>query len=140
MHRFSSGCIGILAGMMVGVVVAAEAPASAAAPTSTPSAASDGWQQHWELMRQRHQAMLAAKTPEERAQLMQQHWESMQGGMHMLGGCPGGGMGMGYGMMGGGAAPVLTAPSPEQVDRQIEHLEQMLKELKAYRREMKSGQ
>ena len=148
MSRFTSGCAALLAALLSSVVIAAEAPGTAkpGAESTAPAASApdSSWQQHWELMQQRRQAMLGAKTPEERQKLMQEHWESMQGSMSMLGGCPGGGMGMGPGMMGGGmghgmgAGQMMGPPTAEQLDQQISHVEQMLKELKAHRAEMKA--
>ena len=142
MSTLKMGCVVVLAGLLASGVASAETPPVQKPAESAPAAAADSWQQHWELMQQRRQAMLGAKTPEERQKLMQQHWESMQGGMSMLGGCPGGGMGMGPGMMGGGmghgmgAGQMMGPPTAEQLDQQIEHVEQMLKELKAHRAAM----
>lgn len=54
-------------------------------------------------MREMHQKMVAAKTPEERSQLMAEHMKTMQDSMQMMGpmsGMHGGGMGA----MGGAAA------------------------------------
>ena len=54
-------------------------------------------------MREMHEKMVAAKTPEERSKLMAEHVKTMQDGMQMMGsmsGMHGGGMGA----MGGAAA------------------------------------
>ena len=54
-------------------------------------------------MREMHEKMMAAKTPEERSKLMAEHMKTMQDGMQMMGsmsGMHGGGMGA----MGGAAA------------------------------------
>ncbi len=51
-------------------------------------------------MRDMHQKMMSAKTPEERSKLMAEHMKSMQGGMEMMGGMPGAGMGDMKGMQG----------------------------------------
>lgn len=53
-------------------------------------------------MREMHQKMMAAKTPEERQALMAEHMQAMQGGMSMM--CEMGGHGTGMGMQGGGSA------------------------------------
>jgi len=49
-------------------------------------------------MREMHEKMMAAKTPEERSALMTEHMQSMKDGMAMMNGMSGGGMaGMGSG-------------------------------------------
>ena len=50
-------------------------------------------------MREMHEKMAAAKTPDERNKLMAEHMKTMQDGMQMMGGMGTGGMG---GMAGGG--------------------------------------
>ena len=95
-------------------------------------------------MQQQCQAIQAAKTPEERQKLMLEHRQAMMaGGMGMHEDCPAmgmhGGMGMMPGMMDGGMGHGMgpgamgAAPTAEQLDRQIEHVELMLKQLKAQR-------
>ena len=129
--------------------------ASVAACAQTPWGGSGraDWQQHCQLMQQQCQALHTAKTPEERQKLMQEHHQAMMAG----GGCPlagaHGGMG-GHGMMGGGESrgpgmmdhgmgpggmgpgSMGAEPTAEQLDRQIEHVELMLKQLKAKRASM----
>lgn len=87
------------------------------------------WQQHMSEMQQMHQSWMAGKTPEERQKLMQEHQQAMGGGMQMMGGCPmhGGkqGMGQGRGMM--------QLDTVEQVDQRIQHMEQMIEQLRAHR-------
>lgn len=95
------------------------------------ASAEQQWQQHMSEMRQAHQKWMAGKTPEERQKLMQQHQQAMGSGMQMMGGCPmhggmqGMGMGMGMGMM--------QMDTVEQVDQRIQHMEQMLEQLRAHR-------
>ena len=68
---------------------AAHHPAGAA--TVAAAAKAD---QQMKMMREMHQKMQAAKTPQERAALMDEHRKAMQGGMSMM--CEmGGGMGQG---------------------------------------------
>lgn len=43
-------------------------------------------------MRQMHEKVMAAKTPEERSALMAEHMKTMQDGMAMMNGMPAGGM------------------------------------------------
>jgi len=49
-------------------------------------------------MREMHEKMMAAKTPEERSALMTEHMQSMNDGMAMMNGMSGGGMGGAKGM------------------------------------------
>ena len=51
-------------------------------------------------MREMHEKMMNAKTPEERSKLMAEHMKAMQGGMEMMGGMSGAGMGDMKGMKG----------------------------------------
>lgn len=129
----------LLGGLLVSLAACAQAPWSSGAGRA------DG-AQHCQLMQQQCQAIQAAKTPEERQKLMQEHRQAMMagGGMGMHGDCPAagahGGMGMGHDMghgMGHGMGMPMgamgAAPTAAQLDQQIEHLELMLKQLKAQR-------
>jgi hypothetical protein len=58
----------------------ASAPAAKAAP-----AAPAQMDMQMKSMREMHEKMMAAKTPEERQALMTEHMKSMQGGMAMMG-------------------------------------------------------
>ena len=113
----------------------------AATETSKPAAENpqQQWQQHITEMQKLHQSWMAGKTPEERQKLMEQHWQAMGRGMQNMGGCmaggPGMGMaqgqGMGMGMGGGGMG--MGENTVEQVDLRIQHMEQMLEQLRAHR-------
>lgn len=61
--------------------------ASAPAGNATSRAASAPAQMDMQMksMREMHEKMMAAKTPEERQALMTEHMKSMQGGMAMMG-------------------------------------------------------
>ena len=135
----SAGTVGrlLLGGLLVSLAACVQTP-------SSPGAGGSEVQQHCQLMQQQCLAIHAAKTPEERQKLMLEHRQAMMaGGMGMSGGCPAagahGGMGMGPGMMGGGmghgmgSGAMGAAPTAEQLDRQIEHLELMLKQRIAQR-------
>ena len=64
-------------------------------------------------MREMHQKMVAAKTPEERSQLMAEHMKTMQDSMQMMGpmsGMHGGGMGAMGGAAAGDAKPMPGMP------------------------------
>ena len=100
---------------------------------ATDASSEQQWQQHMSQMRELHQSWMAGKSPEERHKLMLEHRQAMGGGMQMMGGCPmQGGMGMGMGM-GKGAGMMMPLDTPEQVDQHIQHMEQMLEQLKAHR-------
>lgn len=73
-------------------------------------------------MREMHEKMQAARTPEERAALMREHRAAMQGGMAMMGPMHGGGMGMGMGRGGMGAAQ-----DPAALQRRMEMMEMMMR-------------
>lgn len=82
---------------------------SAQAP-ATPSAWTQNMDKQRQSMRELHDQMLAARTPEERSRLMAEQTKLMQGGMDMMGGMgPGAGMGMGMGMGGPGMQPGAAA-------------------------------
>jgi len=96
---------------------------------ATDASSEQQWQQHMSQMRELHQSWMAGKSPEERHKLMLEHRQAMGGGMQMMGGCPmQGGMGMGK-----GAGMMMPLDTPEQVDQHIQHMEQMLEQLKAHR-------
>ena len=81
-------------------------PASAASSTaakSMPGKASPEMARmdtQMQAMREMHDKMMAAKTPEERNALMAEHMKTMQEGMTMMNGMPAGGMGGMGGMKG----------------------------------------
>jgi hypothetical protein len=83
------------------------APATAGMPgmASTPSAMADRMSKmdaHMKAMREMHDKMARARTPEERNALMTDHMKLMQDGMAMMGGMKGmGGMGAMSGDMAG---------------------------------------
>ena len=98
---------------------------------ATEAGSEQQWQQHMTQMRELQQSWMAGKTPEERHKLMLEHRQAMGGSMQMMGGCPmHGGMQMG---MGKGAGMMMPLDTPEQVDQHIQHMEQMLEQLKAHR-------
>lgn len=81
---------------------------TASAPTVPPSAWSQNMDKQMQSMRELHDKMLAARTPEERSKLMAEQMKLMQGGMDMMGGMSPG-MGMGMGMGGPGMQPGTPA-------------------------------
>jgi hypothetical protein len=79
---------------------AAAAPGSAGMP-GMPGATMPGMDAQIRAMRQMHDKMMAAKTPEERNALMAEHMKTMQDGMKMMNDMPSGGsVPMQGGMMG----------------------------------------
>jgi len=78
-------------------------------------------------MQQMHDAMLAAKTPEEHSALMAKQMKLMQGGMNMMGSMGGMSM-MGRGMgsgMGTGAAPGKSADMATRQDMLEQRMDMM---------------
>ena len=64
---------------------------SAAAPAA--KAAPDSMEAQTQAMRQMHDKLMAARTPDERAALMAEHMKTMQDGMKMMNGAAAKGMG-----------------------------------------------
>ena len=120
----------VLAGMMV-----------TAQAQQAPGDDEQAWQQHRQQMQEYRQAWENAKTPEERQKLRDQHWQSMQSGFGMMDGCPMGGPGAGMGksdgkaMQGGmgGGRMMGMQPSKEMLDLRIQHMEQMLEQMRSHR-------
>ena len=74
-------------------------------------------------MREMHEKMAAAKTPEERNKLMAEHMKTMQDGMQMMGGMGGAGMGDMKGMPGmGGDMPAHH----QMMDKRMAMMESMM--------------
>ena len=111
--------------LLLGSLLLLASAGSALAETAATS--EQQWQQHITQMRELHQNWMAGKTPEERQKLMEEHRQAMGRSMQNMGGCMAGGgmMGMGQGMM-----PLDTV---EQVDLRIQHMEQMIEQLRAHR-------
>lgn len=105
--------------------------AAGSAWAETKATAEQQWQQHITEMRQLHQNWMAGKTPEERQKLMQEHQQAMGRGMQSMGGCMAGGNRMGMG--GGMGQGWMRLDTVEQVDQRIQHMEQMVEQLRAHR-------
>ena len=74
-------------------------------------------------MREMHEKMVAAKTPEERSKLMAEHMKTMQDGMEMMGGMGGTGMGDMKSMSG------MSADMPahhQMMDKRMAMMESMM--------------
>ena len=72
-------------------------------------------------MREMHEKMMSAKTPEERKGLMAEHMKSMQGGMSMMGGMAGAGKDR---MKGG--MPSDMATRHQMMEKRMEMMEVMM--------------
>lgn len=84
-------------------------------PASPATAAPVAYEQQMAAMREMHQKMAAAKTPEERAALMKDHRQSMQDGMAMMGR-----------MREGMGAKGSMAMDPETMKRRMDMMEMMM--------------
>ena len=71
---------------------AAHHPVAAPMPMAGPGGAMAHMDEHMKAMREMHDKMMRAKTPEERNALMAEHKKLMQEGMAMMGGMGPGGM------------------------------------------------
>ena len=95
---------------------AASAPASKARPgKAKPDMA--GMDAQMKAMKDGHDKMMAAKTPEERNALMAEHMKTMQDGMSMMNGMPGGDMG---GMKG------EAASRQQMMDKRMDMMQSMM--------------
>ena len=72
-------------------------------------------------MREMHDKMMAAKTPEERNALMAEHMKTMQEGMTMMNGMPREGMG---GMKGGMKGDMTT--QHQMMEKRMEMMQSMM--------------
>ena len=96
-----------LAMAISGTSLLAACSTAPAMPMGNASAASMGTPEHMakmdmqmKAMREMHEKMMNARTPEERNKLMADHMKTMQDGMAMMGGMSGAGMGDMKGMQG----------------------------------------
>jgi len=83
---------------------------------------------HMKTMRDLHEKMTRARTPEERQALMAEHMKSMQDGMKMMGGMGPGGMGMGATgeMKGPPGAPADMAARQQMMEKRMEVMQSMM--------------
>lgn len=109
------------------------APAAGGMPgmTSPPAAMSERMAKmdaHMKAMREMHEKMARARTPEERNALMAEHQKLMQEGMALMGGMGPGGMmgrgGMGMGPMGG--SPQAMAERMQMMEKHMEMMQSMM--------------
>ena len=76
-------------------------------------------------MRELHDKMRAARTPEERSKLMAEQMKLMQGGMDMMGGMGMGGM-RGMGPMGAASAPMDMTTRQQMMEQRMEMMQSMM--------------
>ncbi|MCR5882289.1 hypothetical protein LRS03_05205 [Rhizobacter sp. J219] len=81
-------------------------------------------QDRMKAMREMHDKMMNAKTPEERQALMAEHMKAMQGGMQMMKGM-GGGMG-GMGGMAAKGTPEDLAQRQQHMERRMDMMQMMM--------------
>jgi hypothetical protein len=97
-----------------------DATPSKAAPKKAPAPSAkqtDKMDSQMKAMREMHEKMMNAKTPEERQALMADHMKMMKDGMSMMNGM------MGGGMMGGSST---KTPSPEMMQKEIDMMKTMM--------------
>lgn len=97
------------------------APNKASKATPAPKAADEQMMKmdaHMKTMREMHEKMAAAGTPDERNALMAEHMKAMQDGMSMMGG-------MKSGMMGEKMAEERTMPAP-MMQKQMESMQKQI--------------
>jgi hypothetical protein len=97
---------------------AAHHPDAAAMPMAGPGGAMTHMDAHMKAMREMHDKMMRAKTPEERNALMAEHRKLMQEGMDMMGG-------MG-GMQGKGPMAGDMATRHQMMEKRMEMMQSMM--------------
>ncbi|MDO9312962.1 MAG: hypothetical protein Q7T97_00260 [Burkholderiaceae bacterium] len=100
--------------------------AGAAASASADGAATGRMDEHMKRMREMHEKMTQAKTPEERSALMSEHMKLMQDGMAMMGGRGAGGMPCHGGKPGKGPMHEDMAAHHEMMEKRMEMMQSMM--------------
>ena len=77
-------------------------------------------------MRDMHEKMMGAKTPQERSKLMAEHMKSMQDGMAMMNMMGGSGMGGMGGMQGGKPMPGDMNQRQQMLEKRMEMMQSMM--------------
>jgi hypothetical protein len=101
------------------------APSSMAAgmPMGAPGASMTQMDAHMKMMRETHDKMMQAKSPEERNALMANHMQQMQDGMAMMGGMGSGGM---AGMQGKSPMAGDMAARQQMLEKRMEMMQSMM--------------
>ena len=131
-HHFTAG-LSVAAALAVPFGALAENPSKAdehaghhpdsAVSAPAQSAAIEG---KMEAMRQMHEKMMNAKTPEERQALMQDHMKAMQGGMQMMRGMSGMGGTGGMGTKSTHKPPVNMARRQVLMEQRMDMMQMMM--------------
>lgn len=103
--------------------------ASASAPGDAQGAAEEAsrMDEHMKHMREMHEKMMNAKTPEERSALRAEHMKAMQDGMAMMGGAgAGGGMQCHGAKQGKGAMHDNMAAHHEAIEKRLDMMQSMM--------------
>ena len=99
-------------------------------PAGAASAPASAMPDRMKAMREMHDKMMNAKTPEEKQALMADHMKAMQDGMHMMKGM-GGGMGARHGMgpmggMGAKGSPDDMAQRQKMMEERMDMMQMMM--------------
>ena len=135
--------ITIVAGLATALVACAQTPTNRAgrspvaasgvagnpSVTGNPSDRMAMMDAHMKAMRDMHDKIMRARTPEERNALMAEHMKLMQEGLAMMDGMGSGGMGgmmeMG-GMQGGATTPADMAARQQMMEKRMEMMQSMM--------------
>jgi len=82
--------------------------------------------EHMKHMREMHEKMMNAKTPEERSALRAEHMKAMQEGMAMMGGAGAGGMQCHGAKQGKGSMHDNMAAHHEAIEKRLDMMQSMM--------------
>ena len=122
----SVSALGLLGCAQTPVGPAANAAPSSAAPgmpMGGPGGTMAQMDTHMKMMRETHDKMMQAKSPEERNALMATHMKQMQDGMAMMGGMGSGGM---AGMQGKSPMAGDVATRQQMMEKRMEMMQSMM--------------
>ena len=122
----SVSALGLLGCAQTPVGPAASAAPSSAAPgmpMGGPGGTMAQMDTHMKMMRETHDKMMQAKSPEERNALMASHMKQMQDGMAMMGGMGSGGM---AGMQGKSPMAGDMATRQQMMEKRMEMMQSMM--------------
>ena len=122
----SVSALGLLGCAQTPVGPAANATPSSAAPgmpMGGPGGTMAQMDTHMKMMRETHDKMMQAKSPEERNALMAAHMKQMQDGMAMMGGMGSGGM---AGMQGKSPMAGDVATRQQMMEKRMEMMQSMM--------------
>ncbi|UUZ73041.1 hypothetical protein LP415_06405 [Polaromonas sp. P1(28)-8] len=110
------------------VVAAGQPPAGQAGPAAGPASADRmaAMDRQMKAMREMHEKMVNAKTPEERNALMAEHMKTMREGMAMMDMMGGPGMGSMGGMQGGKPMPGTMNERQQMMEKRMDMMQSMM--------------